>query len=103
MTRGELEYKLIEAELRLRTAQYAEALWKLPLIGNGDVPAALGISQTTWQVMKLEGITPPCVMFGARVFYRPSDLREWLRNLQAKKNPGLAGVSEEPVETTLPA
>lgn len=82
----------------LQRVQVQSLLWSLPLISNTDVPTALGISQTTWQQMKLDGNAPPAVSIGRRVFYRPHDLREWVAEQETKKNPGEdAGVLEERV------
>jgi len=98
---AEQERERWQAELALVQARLACHLWQLPMMTNEQVPVALGISQTMWQTLKLEGRAPDGVWLGKRVFYRPADLLRWIAlGLEAKKTPGEepgVSVEQEPV------
>ena len=55
------------------------------LIRAADAPYYLGIAQQTMCRWRHEGNPPRFVRLGRRVFYRSSDLRDWIRS-QVREN-----------------
>ena len=55
------------------------------LIPASDVPRYLGIAQQTMNRWRCEGKPPRYVRLGRRVFYRSSDLSQWVRS-QVREN-----------------
>jgi predicted DNA-binding transcriptional regulator AlpA len=82
-----------EMERSVLQLGHARMLWKLPLLSNEQVPLALGISLSAWYLLKRIDKAPPCVVIGGRCFWRTADVRAWVGELEAKKNPDyLVGV-----------
>lgn len=48
------------------------------LIPAADLPAYIGLAKQTLARMRHEGKGPKFVRVGRRIFYRSSDVREWL-------------------------
>jgi len=74
----------LEAEqLELLRAQRSVALWALPLLGNRDIPVALDLSPSAWEVLKAAGNGPRLFHFGKRTYALTSELRAWLERTAA--------------------
>jgi len=78
------------AEASPKLSQKNEGLLSLPdnddtLIPANAISKYTGIAEQTHTRWRHEGIGPPFVKLGRRVFYRAGDLRQWIRG-QIRQN-----------------
>ncbi len=50
------------------------------LISAADAPGYLGVQRQTMSRWRHEGFGPPWVQMGRLIYYRSSDLREWIES-----------------------
>ena len=69
------------SRLALYHAQRVAALWACPIIPDADVPAALNLPASTWQVRKKSADSPPIFSIGKRSYVRTAELLAWCERL----------------------
>jgi len=78
-----------QAHVDLLKAERVVKLWEQFSIANSDIPVALQIPETQWEVQKAAADCPPLFTLGRRLFVLTSDLQQWMINkAKAEARPG---------------
>lgn len=69
-----------EREARIEQARAARIadLWRQPHMSDSEIPDALKLAPSSWQLLKARGDGPRLFSIGKRTFARTEDLRAWL-------------------------
>lgn len=78
-----LELEHLREAIALLRVQRANAHMASPWVAVSDLQAAIGLSRSMMHRLWVNGMGPPTVRIGARVFCRTSDLRSWIQSLHA--------------------
>ena len=58
----------------------AASLWEKPVLSDSEIPEAVGLAFSSWQVLKRKGDCPKLFRIGRRVFARTVDVRAWIES-----------------------
>ena len=64
-------------------AARAASLWEKPVLSDCEIPEAVGLAFSSWQVLKRKKDCPKLFRIGRRVFAKTSDVLTWLESKAA--------------------
>ena len=69
------------SRIELNRAQRIAALWATPIMADPEIPIALRIPASTWQLRKKSADAPPIFSIGKRSYVRTAELLAWCEKL----------------------
>ena len=79
---GDLEFAEQLSRIELNRARLRAALWATPILADPEIPVALRIAPSTWQLRKKSSDSPPLFSIGKRSYCRTAELLAWCERLR---------------------